>query len=81
MPKRNEKKTATKPLLDLMDQSILKNAKKTPGANIAKITGPLRSPDWSDPSLRYRLRTLVRDGFLKLEKTRTGQVLVFPLEQ
>jgi DNA-binding Lrp family transcriptional regulator len=80
IPPRSEKETAVKPNLDLMDKAILKNVKENSGANVAKILSPLRSPEWSDPSLRYRLNTLVRDGFLKLEKTRTGRVLVFPIE-
>jgi len=82
IPRRTSKeKAGTKVVLDSVDKAILGNVKKNSGANIAKILSPLRSPKWSDQSLRYRLNTLVRDGFLKLEKTRTGQVLVFPMDR
>ena len=81
IPGRTPKeKVSTKSVLDSVDKKIIGNAKKNSGANIAKILSPLRSPEWSDQSLRYRLNTLVRDGFLKIEKTRTGQVLVFPVD-
>lgn len=66
--------------MDPLDEAILENVSKTPGANVATILGPLRSPELSDPLLRYRLNTLSRDGFLKMVKVRTGRVLVYPIE-
>ena len=75
------KKTGSKPVLDELDKAIISSSKRNAGKNIAIILAPLRSPECSDPSLRYRVNTLARDGFLKLEKTRTGRVLVFPIDQ
>jgi hypothetical protein len=81
IPPTSDKKVALEPVLDSLDENILENANKNSGANIAKIIHPLRGPEWSDPTLRNRLHSLARDGFLRLEKTRTGKVLVFPIER
>lgn len=65
---------------DSTDEKILCIAKKNPGKNVATILKPLRCPEWSEPGLRLRIKGLARDGYLRLEKTRTGKVLVFPIE-
>ncbi len=66
--------------MDDLDRQILANAKRTPGSNIATLLKPFRGPEWTEPGLRYRLMTLVRDNYLRLEKTRTGRVRVYPIE-
>jgi hypothetical protein len=67
-------------VLDNLDKKILSGAQKNPGTNIATLLRPLRGSEWTDPGLRLRVKSLAKDGYLRLQKTRTGKVLVYPNE-
>lgn len=67
-----------RPVLDEIDREILERVTNFPGAHAAAILNPLRTEKQGDPTLRYRINTLARDGYLRLEKTRSGKLLVYP---
>jgi hypothetical protein len=76
---KQQRKNETKRfVLDEIDREILKRVNEFPGAHAATILNPLRTEKHGEPILRYRINTLARDGYLKLEKTRSGKLLIYP---
>lgn len=66
--------------LDTIDTQIRSNAKRTPSSHISAILRPLQGQTLTDEGLRIRVKKLAKAGYLKLEKTPRGKVLVFPTE-
>jgi hypothetical protein len=63
---------------DPLDCGILERCEKNQGATVAEILRPLRAvSDLSDVGLRKRLYSLADAGFLRLERTRQGRILVY----
>jgi hypothetical protein len=63
---------------DPLDSGILERCEKNQGATVAEILRPLRAVSkLSDVGLRKRLYSLADAGFLRLERTRQGRVLVY----
>jgi hypothetical protein len=76
--KQKSKNEMKHPVLDEIDREILRRVDEIPGAPAGTILNPLRTEKQGDPFLRYRIKTLCRDGYLSLEKTRSGTLLVYP---
>ena len=65
--------------MDDIELKILSEVQRSPGENIATLLRSFCGLDWTTGHQRC-VKTLARDGYLKLQKTRAGRVLVFPLE-
>jgi hypothetical protein len=76
--KHKSKNEMKRPVLDEIDREILERVNEFPGAPAGTILNPLRTEKQGDPFLRYRIKTLARDGYLRLEKTRSGKLLIYP---
>lgn len=66
-------------ILDDLDRKLLEKVSACPGLKMADLIRDFKTK-WSDPGLRLRVRSLEKAGLIRLEQTRQGRQLAYPLK-